>query len=75
MNSYSRSVVIMDNASVHHVQDVVNLIERQAGVKICFLSSYSSDLSPADGVFSHIESLVKQNIMASFKCKRTHKLI
>ena len=26
-----RSVVIMDNATVHHVDQVVDLVERQAG--------------------------------------------
>ena len=30
----SHSVVIMDNASIHHVQDVVDLIERQDGAKV-----------------------------------------
>ena len=33
MNSHS---VIMDNASIHHIQDVVDLIERQAGAKVFF---------------------------------------
>ena len=32
----SHSVVIMDNASIHHVQDVVDLIESRAGAKVCF---------------------------------------
>ena len=59
MNSHS--VVIMDNASIHHVQDVVDLIERQAGAKVCFLPPYSPDLNPAEGVFSQVKSLLKQN--------------
>ena len=46
-----RSVVIMDNASIHHVDQVVDLIERQAGAKVCFLPPYSPDLNPAEGVF------------------------
>ena len=48
MNSYS--VMIVDNASIHHIQDVADLIERQAGVKVCFLPSYSPELNPAEGV-------------------------
>ena len=31
-----RSVVIMDNASIHHVEEVIDLIEIQAGAKLCF---------------------------------------
>ena len=30
------SVVIMDNASIHHVEEVIDLIEIQAGAKLCF---------------------------------------
>ena len=56
-----RSVVIMDNASIHHVDQVVDLIERQAGAKLCFLPPYSPDLNPAEGVFSQIKSIMKQN--------------
>ena len=33
----SQSVVIMDNASIHHVQEVVDLIETRAGARVCFL--------------------------------------
>ena len=57
----SHSVVIMDNASIHHVQEVADLIENQAGVKVCFLPPYSPDLMPAEGVFSQVKSLLKQN--------------
>lgn len=32
----THSVVIIDNASIHHVQDVVDLIESQAGAKLFF---------------------------------------
>ena len=32
----SHSVVIMDNASIHHVRDVVDLIENQAGARCVF---------------------------------------
>ena len=57
----SHSVVITDNASIHHVHDVVDLIENQAGAKVCFLPPYSPDLNPAEGVFSQVKSLLKQN--------------
>ena len=47
-----RSVVIMDNCSIHHVDAVTNLIETQAGAKLCFLRPYSPDLMPVEGVFT-----------------------
>ena len=31
-----RSVVIMDNASIHHVEEVTDLIKRQCGAKLSF---------------------------------------
>ena len=43
VNPYS--VVIMDNAfSIHHVDEVQDLIENQAGAKLCYLPPYSLDL-------------------------------
>ena len=59
--SNSHSVVIMDNASIHHVQEVADLIETRAGARVCFLPPYSPDLMPAEGVFSQVKSLLKQN--------------
>ena len=38
-NIKPRSVVIMDNASIHHVQDVSDLIETQAGARLHYLPS------------------------------------
>ena len=57
----SHSVVIMHNASIHHVQDVIDLIENQAGAKVCFLPPYSLDLNLAECVFSQVKSLLKQS--------------
>lgn len=56
-----RSVVIMDNASIHHVNEVIDLIEVQAGAKLLFLPPYSPDLNPVEGLFSQIKSIMKQN--------------
>ena len=38
-----RSVVIMDNASIHHVEEVRDLIEMQAGAMLLFLPPYLPD--------------------------------
>ena len=54
-----RSIVIMDNASIHHVEEVTDLIETQAGAKLCFLPPYSPDLMPVEGIFSQAKSIMK----------------
>ena len=51
----------MDNASIHHVEEVRELIEVQAGAKLLFLPPYSPDLMPVEGIFSQLKSLMKQN--------------
>ena len=49
----AHSVVIMDNASIHHVDGVTDLIEIQAGARLLFLPPYYSlDLKE---VFSQVK--------------------
>ena len=60
-NINPRSVVIMDNASIHHVREVSDLIETQAGARLHYLPPYSPDLNPAEGVFSQMKYIMKQN--------------
>lgn len=45
--SSSHSVVIMDNCSIHHTQEVVSIIE-EIGIIIHFLPPYSPDLNPIE---------------------------
>ena len=54
------SVVIMDHASIHHVDTVQDLIER-AGARLIFLPPYLPDLNPVEGVFSQGKSMMKEN--------------
>lgn len=56
-----RSVVVLDNASIHHVQQVKHLIETQSGSKLHYLPPYSPDLNPVEGVFSQIKSIMRSN--------------
>lgn len=55
------SVVVMDNASIHHVHAVADLIENQAKAKLIFLPPYSPDLNPLEEVFSKVKYVMKQN--------------
>ena len=54
------SVVIMDNASIHHVQSNVSLIE-SIGAKVIFLPPYSPDLNPLEPFFGKVETVLKEN--------------
>ena len=55
------SVIIMDNASIHHVEQVVDIIEDQIGACLLFLPPYSPDLNPAEKVFGQVRAILKQN--------------
>ena len=50
-----RSVVIMDNLSVHHTQEILDLFT-QMGVLLLFLPPYSPDLNPAEEMFSYVKN-------------------
>ena len=50
----AHSVVIMDNASIHHVDGVTDLMETQAGAWLLFLPPYCPDLNPIEEVFRAI---------------------
>ena len=55
------SVVILDNAAIHHVDPVVDLIESVAQAKVVFLPPYSPDLMPLEEVFNKVKSIMKAN--------------
>ena len=54
------SVVILDNAAIHHVDGVVDLIE-STGALAVFLPPYSPDLNPIEEAFSKLKSTLKAN--------------
>ena len=56
-----RSVVVLDNASIHHVDKVRDLIEGQADSRLIYLPPYSPDLNPTGGVFSQVKSIIKKD--------------
>jgi len=57
MNAFPQqnSVLVMDNAQIHHDEYLVNLIE-SIGCKIIYLPPYSPDLNPIETAFSSIKS-------------------
>ena len=55
-----RSVVLIDNASIHHLDRVQEIITG-CGARLCFLPSYSPDLMPLEEVFSKVKYMLKAN--------------
>ena len=53
------SVLIMDNASIHHVNEVVEMIQG-VGAMVIFLPPYSPDYNPIEEAFSKVKTLVKE---------------
>ncbi len=54
------SVVILDNASLHHMESVTAMIN-VVGALVRFLPPYSPDLNPIEEVFSKVKSVLKAN--------------
>ena len=55
-----RSIVVMDNASIHHVDKVVEFLE-DLGVLVYFLPPYSPDFNPIEELFSKVKYVMKAN--------------
>src|SRR6266498_3126518 len=62
MNTYPQknSVLVMDNASIHHNNELIRIIEG-VGCKVVFLPPYSPDYNPIELAFSVIKSWLKKN--------------
>lgn len=56
----THSVVVMDNATIHHLQRVQDMI-LGVGALIRFLPAYSPDLNPIEEVFSKVKRYLKAN--------------
>ena len=54
------SVVVLDNASIHHVETATRLITA-AGASVRFLPPYSPDLNPIEEAFSQVKSFLRDN--------------
>ena len=56
----SHSVVVLDNASIHHMDNVIHLIY-STGALVRFLPPYSPDLNPIENAFSKVKSCLRAN--------------
>lgn len=61
--SNPRSVVFLDNASIHHVSHAIYLIQ-SVGALVHFLPPYSPDLNPIEELFSKVKAVLKENDQA-----------
>ncbi len=52
------SVLVMDNWSVHHGDDVRDLVEA-CGCELLYLPSYSPDLNPIEHLFAKLKAFIK----------------
>jgi transposase len=61
MNTYpeKHSVLVMDNARIHHDDDLVAAVESIGG-RILYLPPYSPDLNPIETAFSALKSWLKR---------------
>ena len=55
-----RSVVILDNASIHHTRRPLELIQ-SVGALVHFLPPYSPDLNPIEEMFSKVKACLREN--------------
>ena len=58
--SNPRSIIIMENCSVHHIADVRTLLD-QVAILVIFLPPYSPDLNPAEEAFSFVKAYLKRH--------------
>ena len=58
--SNNKSIVIIDNASIHYVDEVCHLIH-SSGALLWFLPPYSPDLNPIDVCFHQVKMFIRNN--------------
>lgn len=55
-----RSILVMDNCSIHHVQIIKDLLQ-SCGILAIFLPPYSPDYNPCEEMFSYIKYYLKDH--------------
>lgn len=70
----TRSIVIMDNASIHHVARTQEIITG-VGAQLVFLPPYSPDLIPLEEVFAKVKAVLKANDSAHISTQSPEQFI
>ena len=52
------SVLVLDNASIHHVDGIMSMVE-SIGALVLFLPPYSPDYNPIEELFSKLKAMIK----------------
>lgn len=62
MNPYpaSRSVLVLDNCRIHHVEGVQEKCDEH-GVRLIYLPPYSPDLNPIEEAFSYVKAHIRRH--------------
>ena len=55
-----RSVLVLDNCSIHHVRPVTDTL-RDMGILTLFLPPYSPDMNPVEELFSYFKYYLKDH--------------
>ena len=69
----SRSVVVMDNASIHHVEEVATTIQN-TGAILHYLPPYSPDYNPLEESFAKVKTFLKANEIV-YEVRQTLRLL
>ncbi len=59
LGKYKLGEPVLDNASIHHSDEIVQLIEA-AGAKVIYTAPYSPDLNPIEYMFSKYKKMLKR---------------
>lgn len=69
----SNSVVILDNCSIHHVEEVAELV-KEVGAMMHYLPPYSPDYNPIEWCFSKVKTVIS-SLECEMECTEDIELI
>ncbi|EUC57544.1 winged helix turn helix protein [Rhizoctonia solani AG-3 Rhs1AP] len=55
-----RSIVVLDNCSIHHGDEIRHIIEDECGAKLCYLPAYSPNFNPIEQAFAAIKAHLRR---------------